>query len=99
MYYMIYSEDKPNSLETRLATREKHLARLQELKQKGRLLVAGPLPAIDSENPGEAGFTGSLVIAEFDSLEDAKHWASEDPYIVAGVYERSTVKPYKIVLP
>lgn len=99
MYYMIYSEDKANSLEKRLATREKHLARLQELKQKGRLLVAGPLPAIDSEDPGQAGFTGSLVIAEFDSLQEAKDWAAADPYMDAGVYERSTVKPYKKVLP
>lgn len=99
MYYMIYSEDKPNSLALRLATREKHLARLNELKQKGRLLVAGPLPAIDSENPGDAGFTGSLVVAEFDSLVDAQTWADADPYLDAGVYERSVVKPYKKVLP
>lgn len=99
MYYMICSEDVENSLEKRLATREKHLARLNELKQQGRLLIAGPLPAIDSENPGEAGFTGSLVVAEFDSLEQAKSWASEDPYIEAGVYANSTVKPFKKVLP
>lgn len=96
---MIYSEDVQDSLSTRLATREKHLARLVKLKEQGRLLVAGPLPAIDSENPGEAGFTGSLVIAEFDSLKDAEKWASLDPYIEAGVYAKSTVKPYKKVLP
>ena len=99
MYYMIYSEDVQDSLSKRLATREKHLARLIKLKEQGRLLVAGPLPAIDSENPGEAGFTGSLVIAEFDSLQDAEKWASLDPYIEAGVYAKSTVKPYKKVLP
>ncbi len=96
---MIYSEDVQDSLSKRLATREKHLARLVKLKEQGRLLVAGPLPAIDSENPGEAGFTGSLVIAEFDSLQDAEKWASLDPYIEAGVYAKSTVKPYKKVLP
>lgn len=99
MYYMICSEDVENSLEKRLATRERHLARLNELKQQGRLLIAGPLPAIDSDNPGEAGFTGSLVVAEFDSLEQAKSWANEDPYIEAGVYANSTVKPFKKVLP
>ena len=96
---MIYSEDVQDSLSKRLTTREKHLARLVKLKEQGRLLVAGPLPAIDSENPGEAGFTGSLVIAEFDSLQDAEKWASLDPYIEAGVYAKSTVKPYKKVLP
>ncbi|MUH71923.1 YciI family protein [Psychrosphaera haliotis] len=99
MYYMIYSEDVANSLSNRLATREKHLARLIELKEQGRLLVAGPLPAIDSENPGEAGFTGSLVVAEFNSLEQAKTWANSDPYLAAGVYAQSIVKPYKVVLP
>lgn len=99
MYYMICSEDVENSLEKRLATREKHLARLNELKDQGRLLIAGPLPAIDSDNPGEAGFTGSLVVAEFDSLEQAKDWASQDPYIEADVYANSVVKPFKKVLP
>ena len=99
MYYMICSEDVENSLEKRLATRENHLARLNELKDQGRLLIAGPLPAIDSDNPGEAGFTGSLVVAEFDSLEQAKDWASQDPYIEAGVYANSVVKPFKKVLP
>ncbi|MEJ6474617.1 YciI family protein [Pseudoalteromonas piscicida] len=99
MLYMIYSTDAENSLQNRLATRPAHLARLEELKQQGRLFAAGPLPAIDSENPGEAGFTGSLVIAEFDSLESAKQWASLDPYIEAGVYTESIVKPYKRVLP
>lgn len=99
MYYMIYSEDVANSLSNRLATREKHLARLIELKEQGRLMVAGPLPAIDSENPGEAGFTGSLVVAEFNSLEEAQDWANADPYLAAGVYAKSIVKPYKVVLP
>lgn len=99
MYYMVCSEDVENSLEKRLATREKHIARLSELKDQGRLLIAGPLPAIDSENPGEAGFTGSLVVAEFDSLDDAQAWANEDPYLAAGVYANSVVKPFKKVLP
>ncbi|TQF71399.1 YciI family protein [Pseudoalteromonas luteoviolacea] len=99
MLYMIYSTDVENSLEKRLNARPAHLARLNALKDEGRLFVAGPLPAIDDENPGEAGFTGSLVIAEFNSLEDAQAWANEDPYIEAGVYAQSVVKPYKKVLP
>ncbi len=99
MYYLIYSEDIENSLEKRLSVRDKHLARLTDLQNEGRLLVAGPCPAIDSENPGDAGFTGSLIIAEFESLEHAKAWADIDPYIAAGVYEKVTVKPYKKVLP
>jgi len=99
MYYMICSQDVENSLSKRMATREKHLARLNELKDQGRLLIAGPFPAIDAENPGEAGFTGSLVVAEFDSLDEAKKWADADPYIEAGVYDHSIVKPYKKVLP
>jgi uncharacterized protein YciI len=99
MYYAIISEDIENSLEKRLAARPDHLARLQKLNDEGKLLVAGPHPAIDSEDPGEAGFTGSLVIAEFDSLSDAELWAKSDPYISAGVYQRVTVKPYKKVLP
>ena len=99
MYYLIYSEDVENSLALRLSVRDKHLARLSALQDQGRLLVAGPCPAIDSENPGEAGFTGSLVIAEFDSLNDAQAWADCDPYIDAGVYQKVTVKPYKKVLP
>ncbi len=99
MYYVIYSEDVENSLPLRLKVREHHLARLSQLQDQGRLLVAGPCPAIDSENPGEAGFTGSLVIAEFDSLVDAQAWADLDPYIAAGVYAKVIVKPYKKVLP
>ena len=99
MYYAIISEDKPNSLERRLAARPEHLERLKALAAEGRLLVAGPHPVIDSEDPGEAGFTGSLVIAEFASLEDAKAWADADPYVAADVYADVKVKPYKKVLP
>ena len=99
MYYMIYSQDVENSLPLRLQTREKHLARLHDLTAQGRLLLAGPLPAVDAENPGEAGFTGSLVVAEFDSLIEAQAWADADPYLDAGVYQSSIVKPFKKVLP
>jgi uncharacterized protein YciI len=99
MYYAIIAEDIENSLQLRLAARPDHLARLEQLKQEGRLLVAGPHPAIDSEDPGPAGFSGSLVIAEFASLEAANEWAQNDPYCKAGVYQKVTVKPYKKVLP
>jgi uncharacterized protein len=99
MWYMIYSEDVDNSLPLRKPARPDHLARLEQLKQQGRLLIAGPCPAIDAEDPGEAGFSGSLVVAEFDSLEQAQAWADADPYKAAGVYARSIVKPYKKVLP
>ena len=99
MWYMIYSEDVDNSLALRMQVRDQHIARLQILKSEGRLMAAGPLPAIDSENPGDAGFTGSLLIVQFDSLEQAKEWANVDPYITAGVYKNVTVKPFKKVLP
>jgi uncharacterized protein YciI len=99
MLYAIISQDVENSLENRLKTRPQHVARLEELKQLGRLVLAGPHPAIDTENPGEAGFTGSLVVAEFASLEDAQIWADTDPYLTAGVYAKVTVKPFKKVLP
>ena len=99
MYYAIISEDVANSLAQRKATRPAHLARLEALRDQGRLLVAGPHPAIDCEDPGEAGFTGSLVIAEFESLQAAQTWADADPYLAAGVYQKVTVKPYKKVLP
>ncbi len=99
MFYLIYSEDVENSLEKRLSVREHHIARLSALQSEGRLLVAGPCPAIDSNDPGEAGFTGSLIIADFDNLTQAQAWADADPYIAAGVYEKVTVKPYKKVLP
>ncbi|WP_025820195.1 YciI family protein [Shewanella marina] len=99
MWYMISSQDVENSLEKRMSVRADHLARLQTLADAGRLLVAGPHPAIDSDNPGSAGFTGSLVVAEFDSLADAQAWADADPYIAAGVYAHVIVKPFKRVLP
>lgn len=99
MYYAILSEDVAGSLPQRLKARPAHLERLQALKTQGRLLVAGPHPAIDSPDPGEAGFSGSLVIAEFASLEDARSWADADPYVDAGVYHSVVVKPFKKVLP
>ncbi|TRW89928.1 YciI family protein [Candidatus Methylobacter oryzae] len=99
MLYAIISEDIANSLEKRLSVRPAHLKRLQELQDAGRLVLAGPHPAIDSDNPGEAGFTGSLVVAEFDSLTDAQQWADVDPYVGAGVYAKVTVKPFKKVFP
>lgn len=99
MWYMIYSTDVENSLPLRKETRPAHLARLEALNAQNRLLSAGPLPAIDAEDPGEAGFTGSLVIAKFDSLEEARSWAADDPYVEAGIYKDSIVKPFKHVLP
>jgi uncharacterized protein len=99
MLYAIISEDVPNSLALRLAARPAHLERLKALQDAGRLVLAGPHPAIDSENPGEAGFTGSLVVAEFESTEDAQRWADADPYMAAKVYAKVTVKPFKKVLP
>ncbi len=99
MFYAIISEDIPNSLPLRKQARGAHIARLEDLKAQGRLLIAGPHPAIDTEEPGEAGFTGSLVVAEFGSLEEAQTWADADPYIEAGVYANVVVKPYKKVLP
>lgn len=99
MWYAIISQDVENSLEKRMSARPAHLERLNALKDAGRLLVAGPHPAIDSNDPGEAGFSGSLVVAEFDSLESAQSWADADPYVAAGVYEQVIVKPFKKVLP
>ncbi|WP_032094622.1 MULTISPECIES: YciI family protein [unclassified Alteromonas] len=99
MLYMICATDVANSLDKRLAARPAHLERLNALKDEGRLVMAGPFPAIDSADPGPAGFTGSLVVAEFDSLEHAQTWADADPYVEAGVYESVIVKPYKKVLP
>ena len=95
MWYVIYSEDVENSLALRKQTRAAHLERIQLLVDQGRVLVAGPCPAIDSEDPGEAGFTGSLLIAEFSSLEEAQKCADTDPYALAGVYRKVSVKPYK----
>lgn len=99
MLYAVIGEDVPDSLERRLAARPAHLQRLAELQENGRLLVAGPLPAIDSADPGPAGFSGSLIIAEFASLEEARAWAEADPYVSAGVYAGVTVKPFRKVLP
>ncbi|MGZ4956417.1 YciI family protein [Methylobacter sp.] len=99
MLYAIISEDIADSLEKRLSVRPAHIKRLQELQDAGRLVLAGPHPSIDSDNPGAAGFTGSLVVAEFDSLADAQQWADVDPYIDAGVYAKVTVKPFKKVFP
>ncbi len=99
MWYAILAEDRPGTLEARLAARPAHLERLEVLRDDGRLLVAGPHPAIDAEDPGQAGFTGSLVIAEFDSLDEARDWADADPYVEAGVYGRVTVKPFRKVIP
>lgn len=99
MWFVIWAEDAPNSLAARRATRPAHLERLQQLKADGRLLVAGPCPAIASSDPGDAGFTGSMVVAEFDSLEEAQRWADADPYFAAGVYAKVTVKPYIKALP
>ncbi|PHR63510.1 YciI family protein [Pseudidiomarina marina] len=99
MWFVIWAEDAPNSLDARRATRPAHLERLQQLQADGRLLVAGPCPAIASSDPGDAGFTGSMVVAEFDSLEEAKRWADADPYFAAGVYAKVTVKPYIKALP
>lgn len=99
MYYMIYAQDVENSLAIRVKARPDHVARLRALANEGRVLVAGPTPAIDAEDPGPAGFTGSLVIAEFASLDEAQLWADADPYVTAGVYKEVTVKPYKKVLP
>jgi len=99
LLYAIISEDVKDSLDKRLSVRPAHVERLQQLKAEARLILAGPHPAIDSEDPGTNGFTGSLIVAEFDSLEAAKEWADADPYIEAGVYKQVTVKPFKKVLP
>ncbi|MDO6459443.1 YciI family protein [Granulosicoccaceae sp. 1_MG-2023] len=99
MLYMILGKDVADSLEKRLAARPEHLARLQALQEEGRLVLAGPFPAVDSPDPGDAGFSGSLIVAEFASLNDAEIWAAGDPYMAAGVYEHVTVKPFKQVLP
>ena len=99
MYYVIIAEDASNSLEKRLANRPAHLARLNELQNQGRLLLAGPMPAIDSTDPGPAGFTGSLIVAEFSDLQAAKDWANADPFVNVGVYANVSVKPFRKTLP
>jgi uncharacterized protein YciI len=99
MWYAILSEDEENSLQSRLGAREAHLARLKALTAEGRLLVAGPHPAIDAEDPGDAGFSGSLVVIDFPSIAEAREWADADPYVAAGVFRNVTVKPFIKVLP
>lgn len=99
MLYAIIAEDKAGTLDKRLAARPAHVERLQALQAEGRLILAGPCPAIDSPDPGPAGFSGSIIIAEFASLEAARTWADADPYIAAGVYERVVIKPFKKALP
>ena len=99
MLYAIVGEDRPDSLQARLAARPAHLDRLKALQEAGRLVLAGPCPAIDSNDPGPAGFTGSLIVAEFASLDAARAWADADPYVAAGVYANVTVKPFRKVFP
>lgn len=99
MWYVIYSKDREDSLQARLTARKKHLARLEALLDQGRLLLAGPRPALDSPDPGPAGFLGSLVVARFDSLEEAQAWADADPYMESGAYESVEVSPFKRVMP
>lgn len=99
MLYAIIGEDAPESLDNRMSVRAQHLQRLHQLREEGRLLLAGPFPAIDSVDPGPAGFSGSLIVAEFASLEEAQTWANDDPYVTSGVFVSVTVKPFKKVLP
>lgn len=99
MLYAIIAQDHPGSLPARIGARSDHLARLEALQKAGRLVLAGPLPAVDSPDPGEAGFTGSVIVAEFDSLDEARAWAEADPYHAAGVYARVNVHPFKQVFP
>ena len=99
MWYVIHASDRENSLEARMAARPAHIERVRQLIGQGRLLVAGPMPAIDSPDPGPAGFSGSTIIAEFDSLEEANQWAATDPYVKAGVYDRVDVRPFIKALP
>lgn len=99
MWYAITGIDVADSMDKRKSARSAHLARLQTLKDEGRMLLAGPFPAIDAQDPGPAGFAGSLIVAEFDSLDAARAWADADPYVAAGVYERVDVRPFKKVLP
>ena len=99
MWYAIMAEDTPNSLEKRLVARPEHLKRLQTLQEAGRLLLAGPFPAIDSSDPGPAGFTGSLIVAEFSNLQEATEWANNDPFVISNVYKSVIVKPFRKTLP
>ena len=99
MWYAIMAEDTPNSLDKRLVARPEHLKRLQTLQEAGRLLLAGPFPAIDSSDPGPAGFTGSLIVAEFSNLQEATEWANNDPFVISNVYKNVIVKPFRKTLP
>ncbi len=99
MLYAIVGQDTPNSLEKRMATRPAHVARLQALQEQGRLILAGPFPAVDAVDPGPAGFTGSLIVAEFASLQEAEAWAQADPYVAAGIYAQVTVRPFRKTFP
>jgi uncharacterized protein YciI len=99
MWYVIYSKDRSDSLQARMKARPEHVARLNALQEQGRLLLAGPRPSIDAEDPGPAGFQGSLVVARFESLQDARQWADADPYVSAGVYESIEISPFKRVMP
>lgn len=99
MFYAINATDVGDSLDKRISARPAHIARLQQLKTEGKLLLAGPYPTVDAEDPGDAGYSGSLVVAEFDSLEEAQTWARTDPYLEAGVYRDVSVKPFRKVLP
>lgn len=99
MWYLFVAKDKPGTLAQRLSARADHLARLEILKQQGRLKLAGPMPAVDSENPGEAGFVGSALVLQFDSISQARIWADADPYVAAGVYDTVDIYPFKQVLP
>lgn len=99
MWYAIIGHDVPDSLEKRMAARPAHLARLQNLQDQGRLLLAGPFPAVDAQDPGTAGFTGSLIVAEFASLQTAREWADADPYVTTGVFSKTSVQPFRKTLP
>ncbi|HCU53386.1 MAG TPA: hypothetical protein DIC36_03585 [Gammaproteobacteria bacterium] len=99
MFYMIRGTDVPNSLERRLTARPAHVKRLEQLRDEGRLLLSGPLPAVESEDPGPAGFTGSLIVAEFESLAAARTWANDDPYVSTGVFATVEIQPFRKVLP
>ncbi len=99
MLYAIICQDHEDSLKKRLSVRPEHLLRLEKLKQQGRLILAGPFPALDTEDPGTEGFTGSLIVAEFESLQEAQQWANQDPYMTAGAFKSISVKPFKKVLP
>lgn len=99
MWYLVIAKDKPGTLQLRIQSRPEHLARLNDLNAQGRLKIAGPMPAIDDDNPGDDGFTGSMLVVSFDSIEKAREWVNADPYFLAGVYQDAEIYPYKPVLP